>query len=46
MTHHHFQTLLTTHPAFMLYFYNDTCGVCKTFVAAGGGAGEGEISKD
>jgi hypothetical protein len=24
-----FQTLLTTHPAFMLYFYNDTCGVCK-----------------
>jgi thioredoxin 1 len=29
MTYHHFQTLLTTHPAFMLYFYNDTCGVCK-----------------
>ena len=29
MTHSHFQTLLTTRPAFMLYFYNDTCGVCK-----------------
>jgi thioredoxin-like negative regulator of GroEL len=25
-----FQTLLSSHPAFMLYFYNDTCGVCKT----------------
>ena len=25
-----FKTLLSSHPAFMLYFYNDTCGVCKT----------------
>lgn len=25
-----FQTLLSSHPAFLLYFYNDTCGVCKT----------------
>jgi thioredoxin 1 len=25
-----FQTLLSSQPAFMLYFYNDTCGVCKT----------------
>ena len=24
-----FQALLTTHPALMLYFYNDSCGVCK-----------------
>jgi thioredoxin 1 len=28
MTLHHFHSLLTTHPAFMLYFYNDTCEVC------------------
>lgn len=30
MTHTEFQLLLSFHPALMLYFYNDTCGVCKT----------------
>ena len=25
-----FETIRTSQPAFMLYFYNDTCGVCKT----------------
>jgi thioredoxin-like negative regulator of GroEL len=25
-----FESLLSSHPAFLLYFYNDTCGVCKT----------------
>ncbi|TVQ95157.1 MAG: thioredoxin, partial [Bacteroidetes bacterium] len=29
MNYQTFHSLLTTHPAFMLYFYNDTCGVCK-----------------
>jgi thioredoxin 1 len=25
-----FQSVLSSNPAFMLYFYNNTCGVCKT----------------
>ena len=24
-----YQSLLTTHPALMLYLYNDSCGVCQ-----------------
>ncbi len=30
MTFSEFETLLSSHSAFMLYFFNDTCGVCKT----------------
>lgn len=30
MTLQQFQTYLATNPAFMLYFYNNTCGVCHT----------------
>lgn len=30
MTLEEFNTLKTEHPAMMLYFYNDTCGVCHT----------------
>ncbi|MBE0661895.1 MAG: thioredoxin family protein [Bacteroidales bacterium] len=30
MTFTEFEILLSSHPSFMLYFYNDTCGVCKT----------------
>jgi len=30
MTLTEFQSTLSSEPAFMLYFYNDTCGVCKT----------------
>jgi len=30
MTISDFENLCTSHPALMLYFYSDTCGVCKT----------------
>ena len=30
MTLSEFENLRNSQPAFMLYFYNDTCGVCKT----------------
>lgn len=30
MTLLEFESLRSSHPAFVLYFYNDTCSVCKT----------------
>jgi thioredoxin 1 len=30
MTLSEFENLRSSHPAFMLYFFNDTCDVCKT----------------
>ncbi|MGB4204843.1 MAG: thioredoxin family protein [Bacteroidales bacterium] len=32
MTLSEFEDILNSRPAFMLYFYNDICGVCKTLL--------------